>query len=59
MLGLEGGITGDSVYYSYYLMVPPLSAGRHKIQFGGTYADFGFSLDITYNLTVAPRGRFE
>jgi hypothetical protein len=57
VLGLEGGTTGESVSYGYYLMVPPLSAGAHKIEFGGTYADFEFSLAITYNLTVVLSGR--
>jgi hypothetical protein len=35
----------------FYIIVPPLSAGSHRIEFGGT-APGGFTLDITYNLTV-------
>mgnify|MGYP001481287536 CR=1 FL=1 len=38
-------------------MVPPLPAGEHTVEFGGTYADFGFSLAITYHLTVEPARR--
>jgi hypothetical protein len=44
--------TGESVADGYYLLLDPLSAGQHTIRFGGTFPDFGFSLDITYNLTV-------
>jgi hypothetical protein len=44
--------TGNSVADGYYLMLAPLSAGQHEIRFGGTFPEFGFSLDITYNLTV-------
>lgn len=36
----------------YYLMLHPLSAGRHTIHFHGSVPAFGFTLDITYNLTV-------
>ena len=46
--------TGLSVSNGYYLMLAPLSVGEHVIHFGGTFTDFAFSLDITYNLTVAP-----
>jgi hypothetical protein len=53
VLGVAPG-TGDSVSNGYYLMLPPLSVGEHTIRFGGTYKDYGFSLDITYNITVRP-----
>jgi hypothetical protein len=36
-------------------MLAPLSVGEHTVHFGGTYSDFGFTLDITYHLTVAPK----
>jgi hypothetical protein len=52
VLGVDPG-TGDSVGLGYYLMLAPLSAGQHTIQFGGR-GESGFALDITYNLTVAP-----
>jgi hypothetical protein len=36
-------------------MLAPQSVGRHTIQFGGSYPDFGgFTLAITYHITVAP-----
>jgi hypothetical protein len=36
----------------YWVLLPPLSAGLHKIQFTGELALTGFSLDVTYNITV-------
>ena len=51
VLGVPAG-TGQSVANGYYLMLHPLSAGAHVIHFGGTFSSFGFSLDITYHLTV-------
>jgi hypothetical protein len=40
----------------YYLMLAPLPVGQHTIHFTGTLGDpVNFTLDITYNLTVAPR----
>jgi hypothetical protein len=59
------GAVSDGVY----LMVAPLSVGKHTIAFSGDYfvpgdaaanpptQDFLFSLDIKYNLTVAPPGK--
>ena len=42
-------VVGDG----FYLMLTPLSAGQHTINFGGTLGPpFNFSLDINYNLTV-------
>jgi hypothetical protein len=40
----------------YWLMLPPLTPGRHVLRFGGRFAD-GSPMDVTYHLTVAPRGR--
>jgi hypothetical protein len=51
--GMPAG-TGQSVSNGYYLMLAPLSVGKHQIHFGGTYTDYNFSLEITYYLTVAP-----
>lgn len=53
VLGVDPG-TGQSVSNGYYLMLAPLSVGEHNIHFGGTFTDFDFTLDITYNLTVTP-----
>ena len=52
------GAVSDGVY----IMVAPLSVGKHVIKFGGEYfvpgvtpdQDFLFSLNITYKLTVVP-----
>lgn len=40
----------------YWLMLPPLAPGRHVLRFGGRFAD-GSPMNVTYNLTVAARGR--
>ena len=37
----------------YWLMLEPLSPGKHVINFGGI-TNFGFALDITYNIDVVP-----
>lgn len=40
----------------YWLMLEPLTPGVHTINFGGTAP--GFPIDITYTITVTPKGRF-
>jgi hypothetical protein len=58
VLGIPAA-TGSAVGNGVYLMLAPLSVGEHTLQFGGTYPDFGgFTLQITYHLTVVPSGRF-
>lgn len=42
----------------YWLMLEPLSPGSHTINFGGTGKNTGFQIDITYTITVVPKGRF-
>jgi hypothetical protein len=42
----------------YWLMLNPLSPGTHTINFGGTAKNTGFQLNITYTITVVPRGQF-
>jgi len=53
----EGPFTGGSYYPGVddgvYVMVPPLRAGSHRIHFHGYMPAFNFTLDVTYNLTVA------
>jgi hypothetical protein len=52
------GATSLSVADGFYLMLAPLSVGQHTIHFTGMVGDpVIFTLDITYNLTVAPRSR--
>jgi hypothetical protein len=38
----------------YYIMLAPLSAGSHILHFHGEVPAYSFTLDITYNITVAP-----
>jgi hypothetical protein len=40
----------------YYIMLAPLSAGPHILHFTGTLPQYPFTVDITYNITVAPGG---
>ncbi len=64
VLNFAAGTTSPSVSDGYFLMVQPQSAGRHTIHFKGSVVftqaqdgfDFTFSLDITYHLTIQPRG---
>jgi hypothetical protein len=51
IFGSTGG-TGTSVADGYYVMLPPLSAGAHTLEFGGTLPSFVLSMDMTYHLTV-------
>jgi hypothetical protein len=51
--GEYSSLVGDG----YYLMLAPLSAGKHTIHFHGEVPDFNFALDITYHITVVPKGR--
>jgi hypothetical protein len=49
------GTSGLAVADGYLLVLHPLSVGTHTLHLGGTFPTFGFTLDITYNLTVVPR----
>jgi len=42
----------------YWLMLKPLPPGPHTINFGGTGKNTGFQIDITYTITVVPKGQF-
>lgn len=65
LLGLPEGTTSSAVSDGYFIMLAPLSPGRHTIHFTGAFVftmeadgfDFSFSLDITYLITVKPPGR--
>jgi hypothetical protein len=48
------GTTGTSVSDGFYLMLVPLSPGRHTLHFHGEIPTFGFVVDMTYDLTVTP-----
>lgn len=47
----EGRIK-PAVSDGYWVYVPPLPAGSYLLQFGGAIPATGFSIDITYNLTI-------
>ena len=55
------GSTSLSVADGVYVLVRPLPVGEHTIHFHGEMHDeaqkFHFLLDITYTITVAPRGQ--
>ena len=34
------------------LMLAPLSEGKHSLHFTGTFPQFNFAINVTYNLTV-------
>ena len=49
------GASSLALTQGYYLMLAPLSVGPHTLHFTGTFGEpFNFTLDVTYNLTVAP-----
>ena len=52
LIGLPAGDYEPCVDTGYYLMLAPLSPGRHTIHFTAANADGSFSLDVTYHLTV-------
>jgi hypothetical protein len=53
ILGAPAGTTSLAVDAGYYLLITPLSTGKHVIHFGGQIPSFGFSIDTTYNITVS------
>lgn len=55
-LGLDApaGTTSPAVDAGVYVLLAPLSVGEHVIHFGGTFDEFGFSIDTTYIITVTP-----
>ncbi len=48
------GATSLSVDVGVYLLLAPLQLGEHVLHFGGTFDEFGFSIDTTYMITVEP-----
>ena len=46
------GTTSLSVDAGHYLLLAPLSPGRHVVRFGGTFDELGFSIDTTFVITV-------
>lgn len=54
VLGTPAG-SGQAVDDGIYLMVPPLSPGKHTVRFGTFLSEFQYTLDITYHITVPSR----
>ncbi len=49
--GTTSSTVDGAVADGFYIMLPPLTAGSHRINFGGI-GPTGFTLNVTYNLTV-------
>ncbi len=47
---VDDGVSSSAVSDGYYVLIPPLPAGKHTITFYGINGVF--SLDVTYHLTV-------
>jgi len=52
VLGAPAGTTSLAVDAGVYLMLAPLRPGSHTIHVGGTFDEFGFTIDTTFNITV-------
>ena len=48
------GATSDAVDAGVYLLIPPLSVGQHVVRVGGTFDEFGASIDTRFLITVVP-----
>ncbi|MEQ1559793.1 MAG: hypothetical protein ABL933_12750 [Methyloglobulus sp.] len=53
--GLTPGLYGPVVADGYWVLLKPPSIGRHTIHFKGGFAADGFSLEVTYHITVKPK----
>jgi hypothetical protein len=52
VLGLAAAVYTPDVDEGFYLMLAPLCSGHHTIHFTGNNVDLGYTLDITYHITV-------
>ena len=50
---IAGVVSGHSTSRGVWLLLNPLPIGVHTITFAGSYPNAGFSLSVTYRLTVA------
>ena len=57
VLGLPPGTQSDAVAAGYFLLLPPFSAGVHRITVSANVPDFGISVDAEFVITVAPPHR--
>lgn len=46
------GTAQEAVSDGYWMMLKKLSVGTHTLHFTGGYPDYGFEVDVTYNITV-------
>jgi hypothetical protein len=53
ILGAPGGTVGKSVGSGAYLMISPLSVGKHTLHLKGTYPTLEYTADKTFDLTVS------
>jgi hypothetical protein len=60
ILDVVGGSEGVAIARGVHLLLQPLSIGEHVVTFGGTtlQGSASFDFDVTYRLTVLPRGQF-
>jgi hypothetical protein len=56
IFGIPPGTYPDFVTGGVYLFLPPLAHGEHTLHFHGAFTGSSFTLDVTYHLTVGPRG---
>ena len=54
LLAAPAGATSPSVDAGVYLLLAPLSVGEHALRVGGTFDEFGASIDTTFIITVEP-----
>jgi hypothetical protein len=52
--GLSSGIYSPAVDEGYYVRLNPLSVGAHTLHIHAENPNFGFVLDVTYNLSIVP-----
>jgi len=58
VLGLPAGTQSDAVGSGYFLLLPPLSVGTHRIVVRAHVPDFGLAVDAEFIVTAEPpRGR--
>jgi hypothetical protein len=55
--GAPEGTMSPAVDAGVYLLLAPLSVGEHVIEFGGTFDEFGASINTKYIITVVPKKR--
>lgn len=50
---IPDGVSSMLVSDGYYIFLPALPPGLHKLYFHGAFSN-GWALDVTYNLNVVP-----